>query len=237
MALPTSLLMENAGRGAACWLAELVGAIPPQAGGRPFSFRLLNDSHEMPPESALPKVLVLCGPGNNGGDGGVVARHLNAWGFSVRVIWFTRSDKLREDAALQWTILEKSKIDQLAWFDQYLSGSEFRLDQLAAITSDANWLVDGLLGTGLSRPVDDPLRSVITAMNDSGKPVFSLDIPSGLDADTGKPLGVAVRTAATATFVAVKLGFTAPGAAEYTGEVAVIDIGLPRCVLEPFLEP
>jgi NAD(P)H-hydrate epimerase len=75
---------------------------------------------------------------------------------------------------------------------------------------------------------------VIEAMNQAGKPIFALDLPSGLDADTGQPLGAAVRAHATATFVAAKLGFTAPGAADYTGEVAVIDIGLPRCLLAPY---
>jgi len=96
--------------------------------------------------------------------------------------------------------------------------------------------VDGLLGTGLSRPVEGRLRAVIEAMNRSGKPIFALDLPSGLDADTGQPLGAAVRACATATFVAAKLGFTAPGASDYTGEVAIIDIGLPRCLLEPYLD-
>src|SRR5262249_40165941 len=95
--------------------------------------------------------------------------------------------------------------------------------------------VDGLLGTGLSRPVEGPLRTVIEAINRSGKPVLALDLPSGLDADTGRPLGVAVRAHATASFVAAKLGFAAPAAAEYPGEVAVIDIGLPRRLLEPYL--
>ena len=76
---------------------------------------------------------------------------------------------------------------------------------------------------------------MIEAINGSGKPVFALDLPSGLDADTGQPLGVAVRAEATATFVAAKLGFAAPGAADYTGEVAVIDIGVPRRLLEPYL--
>jgi NAD(P)H-hydrate epimerase len=81
------------------------------------------------------------------------------------------------------------------------------------------------------------VRAVIEMMNRSGKPIFALDLPSGMDADTGRPLGVAVRACATATFVAAKLGFAAPGAVDYTGEVMIIDIGLPRCLLEPFRVP
>ena len=172
--------------------------------------------------------------GNNGGDGGVVARHLNAWGFHVRVIWFTHSNQLRGDAALQWAILQKSTIDQTSWLDDYPSDSELGLSALAAMMSEAEWLIDGLLGTGLSRPVEGPLHSVIELMNCSGKPILALDLPSGLDADTGQPLGIAVRATATATFVADKLSFCIPGTRDYTGEVAVIDIGLPGCLLEPF---
>ena len=228
LALPTMLLMENAGRGAAGWMAELVGAIPPDTGGRPISVALSSQA-EVRRGPALPTVLVLCGPGNNGGDGGVVARHLNAWGFAVRVIWFARGDQLRGDAALQWAILAKSGIDQSAWFDLYPADTEFDVMTLTSMLGKADWLVDGLLGTGLSRPVEGPLHTIIDLINRSGKPVFALDLPSGLDADTGKPLGVAVRATATATFAAFKLGFAAPGAADYTGEVALIDIGLPRC--------
>jgi len=183
----------------------------------------------------MPKVLVICGAGNNGGDGGVVARHLNAWGFIVWVIWFTRSNQLHGDAAVQWSTLDKSGIRQSAWFDTIPDQSETDLGQLATTIASADWLVDGLLGTGLSRPVEGPLRLLIELMNNSGKPILALDLPSGLDADTGQPLGVAVRGTATATFVASKLGFSAAGAADYTGEVAIIDIGLPRRFLEPYL--
>lgn len=190
---------------------------------------------ELPHGPSLPKVLVICGPGNNGGDGAVVARHLDAWGFPVRVIWFARSNQLHGDAAAQWNILERSKIDQSTFFDKYSSGSDLDLTQITAILSQADWIIDGLLGTGLSRPVEGALQHVINSMNDSGKPIFALDLPSGLDADTGKPLGIAVRTCATATFVAAKAGFAIPGATSYTGEVTVIDIGLPRCLLEPYL--
>ena len=134
LALPTSILMENAGRGAAGWLAELVGAIPPGAGGRPFSPPPSAQAPDVPHGPALPRVLILCGPGNNGGDGGVVARHLDAWGFPVRVIWFARSDQLRGDAALQWAILAKSGVDQSAWFDRIPRRSELDLAAFAAIS-------------------------------------------------------------------------------------------------------
>ncbi len=105
---------------------------------------------------------------------------------------------------------------------------------MAPILTTADWIVDALLGTGLSRPVEGPMRTAIDAINAAGKPVLALDLPSGLDADTGAPLGAAVRASATATFAAPKLGFSAKGAAAFTGEIAVIDIGLPRCLLEPY---
>jgi NAD(P)H-hydrate epimerase len=235
LGLPTLLLMENAGRGAAGWLAELVGAVAPDAGGRLFLPPPPFHSEVVPHGPALPKVIVICGPGNNGGDGAVVARHLNAWGFLVRVVWFTRSAQLKGDAATQWAILEKSGVEQSAWFDKHAEESELDVAELAAILTGHDWIVDGLLGTGLSRPVEVPLRTVIDVLNGSGKPIFALDLPSGLDADTGQPLGVAVRAVATATFVAVKQGFLAPGASDYTGEIAVIDIGLPRSLVTPFL--
>jgi NAD(P)H-hydrate epimerase len=237
LGLPSLILMENAGRGAAGWLAELAAVFPPDASFRPFS----------PPDPIpgtasdtgrnLPKIVILCGSGNNGGDGAVLARHLNAWGFFVQVVWFTRSSELCGDAAVQWEILKKSAVAQSAWFDTTPPGSD-QVDsvQLATMLDQADWLVDGLLGTGLSRPVTGSLYAVIEAMNHSGKPILALDLPSGLDTDTGKPLGTAVRARATATFVAAKLGFSAPGAASFTGQIAIIDIGLPRCLLEPYLE-
>ena len=157
------------------------------------------------------------------------SRHLDAWGYRVRVVWFARPEELRGDAAVQWNVLDRSGIDQ-----ECLEGEapDRRLDLRLA---EADWVVDALLGTGLSRPVEGPLAAAIEALNRSGKPILALDLPSGLDADTGRPLGVAVRAEATATFVAPKLGFDAPEAAAYTGEVAVIDIGVPRRLLEPFL--
>jgi NAD(P)H-hydrate epimerase len=231
LGLPTSLLMENAGRGAAAWLAELCGAIPPTAGGRPLSPDPAKHAPDVPRGPAhSPKVLVLCGPGNNGGDGAALARHLDGWRFSVQVLWLTQSKLLSGDPAMHWKILQNAGINQSAWLDDEQQDEA----ALAGILANADWIVDALLGTGLSRPVEGILRTAIDAVSAAGKPVLALDLPSGLDADTGAPLGAAVRASATATFAAPKLAFSAPGAAAYTGEVAVIDIGLPRCLLEPF---
>lgn len=207
--LPTLVLMENAGHGAAAWLRQ----------------RLVSDTHR--------PVVIVCGSGNNGGDGGVVARHLDAWGFTVRVIWFAAADQLHGDAAIQWEILGRSGVAQEHWQGPE-AVSHTRLDELFG---QAGWIVDGLLGTGLTRPVEGLLRTVIDAINESGKPVLALDLPSGLDADSGQALGTAVRASATATFVAPKLGFAAPGASEYTGQVVVVDIGIPRCLLASYIQP
>lgn len=205
LGLPTLVLMENAGRGAAAWLRD--------QGVGPGS-----------------RVSIVCGPGNNGGDGGVVARHLDAWEVAVRVIWFARSDQLRGDAAVQRDILARAGIDQTFWEDE---GAD-TCNRLERAIADSDWVVDGLLGTGLTRPVEGTLHAAITALNRSGRPILALDLPSGLEADGGQPLGVAVRARATVTFVAPKVGFSAPGAAAFTGEVIVVEIGVPRCVLEEF---
>lgn len=202
LGLATLTLMENAGRGAAAWLRD----------------------RGLGPSS---KVLIVCGPGNNGGDGGVVARHLDSWDVGVRVVWFARAERLRGDAAVQWNILARSGVEQAYWDGERPAGFEGWL-------SESDWVVDALLGTGLTRPVEGPLNEAIARLNDSGKPILALDLPSGLDADTGRPLGLAIKARATATFVAPKLGFDAPGARDYTGDVAVIEIGVSRSLLEPF---
>jgi len=198
LGLPTLLLMENAGRGAAALLRD----------------------HLRPGAT----VAILCGPGNNGGDGGVVARHLDGWGFNVRVAWLDKPGGLVGDPAVQHRILERAFIAQSMW-------NEPTREEIDAFLGDAAWVVDGLLGTGADRPVEGRLRRIIEAVNASGRPVLALDLPSGLDADSGEPLGIAVRARLTATFVAPKLGFDEPGAVDYTGEVHVVDIGLPGRLL------
>jgi NAD(P)H-hydrate epimerase len=200
--LPTLVLMENAGRGAAAWLLGKLG-----------------------PKS---RVVVACGPGNNGGDGGVVARHLDAQGVDVRLAWFCDPARLKGDAATQRDVVEHSGI--AAEVIEHGASPE----RVATLWQGADWIVDALLGTGLSRGVEGLPALAIASMNRSGVPILALDLPSGLDADSGRPLGDAVRARATATFVAPKLGFAAEGANAYTGEVFVVDIGAPRALLEAF---
>ena len=139
-----------------------------------------------------------------------------------------RRERLSGDAAVQFQILEKTGLDQQTWEGPI---DPRRLDDLFR---EADWVVDGLLGTGLTRPVEGTMREVIEAMNRSARPVLALDLPSGLDADTGRPQGGAVRATITATFVAPKLGFATPGAEAFTGAVRVVEIGVPRCLLEPY---
>lgn len=196
--LPTLVLMENAGRGAA---ERLRARLEP--GNR---------------------VAVVCGPGNNGGDGCVVARHLDAWGVPVHILWIADPDQLRGDAAVQRQIITASGLRQTVCIEESID----------AFVSDCEWIVDALLGTGLTRPVEGVLLSAIRSMNDSGRPIVALDLPSGLDADTGQPLNEAVRATFTATFVAPKLGFAAPGASAYTGAVEVVEIGVPGRLLAEF---
>ena len=201
--VPTLILMENAGLGASEWLLSRMTCVD----GRP------------------PRVLILCGPGNNGGDGGVVARHLDLRGVVVKLVGFTEVAAHKGDAAVQWSIIEKSGLDPIVLTS---------IETLDPLIAEADWVVDALFGTGLTRPLDGLYGDVLAVVNRSGKPVIALDIPSGLDADSGRPLGKAIKANATLTFVARKIGFDQPGAAEYLGEVVVIGIGAPRALLERY---
>jgi NAD(P)H-hydrate epimerase len=165
-------------------------------------------------------VVIACGKGNNGGDGLVIARHLANAGCDVSVLLFARPDELSPDAAIQWNIVQKMRLPA-----QIASQS---LDEAALATTfaKAEWIVDALFGTGLTGPVRSPFDRVIASINGSPARVLAVDIPSGLDADTGEPLGPTIRAEHTVTFVAPKLGFRNPAAAAFTGRVHVADIGV-----------
>ena len=114
---------------------------------------------------------------------------------------------------------------------EYQPGEELRLPE------DPLLVIDAMFGTGLDREMKGSPLELARCINDLSAPILAIDLPSGLDADTGQPLGEAVRASATATFVGPKLGFTAAGATAWTGKVHVIDIGVPPTLLEQYGTP
>jgi NAD(P)H-hydrate epimerase len=189
LGLPGVVLMENAGRSAAELLLSL-GVRGP--------------------------VAICCGKGNNGGDGFVIARHLANRSVSVRVLLLARPEELRGDAAINYQVIRRKKLDI-----RELAGIPFE----PALLQTSEWVVDALFGTGLSGPLGAPWDQVIAAINAGPAKVLAVDIPSGLDCDTGETLGVCVRAQHTVTFVAPKKGFANPAAQQWLGRVHVADIG------------
>lgn len=198
MRIPGAVLMENAGRGAAGCLLENLPIAPP------------------------PHVAVFCGSGNNGGDGYVIARHLANVGVDVCVILCGRRDRIRGEALTHLEVLEAMglPIRTLDW-------ERNPLDQVRQMTAGADWIVDALLGTGLQGEVSDPMARLICALNAAGKPIFAVDIPSGLDCDRGIPLPICIRAEVTVTFAALKKGFVEnPECRQVTGRIYVASIGI-----------
>jgi NAD(P)H-hydrate epimerase len=166
-------------------------------------------------------VAICCGKGNNGGDGFVVARHLAIAGVTAPVLLFADPATLAGDAAVNHAILAKAGLP----IEVMLPLGEARLQ---ACLAGAAWVVDALFGTGLDGPVRSPFDRVIEIINASRARVLAVDIPSGLDCDTGRPMGPTIRADHVATVLANKVGFLAPEARPWVGEVHVIDLGVPR---------
>jgi NAD(P)H-hydrate epimerase len=172
---------------------------------------------------AKPKVCIFCGTGNNGGDGYVIARHLLNSGSKVNVVVCGDRIKIKGDAKTNLDILERSgqPIEQLN-----LKGGDIP-SRIKAFAAGADMLVDGLFGTGLNGQLSDEYKQLIESINGENCPILAVDIPSGLDCDTGEPLGAAIRANYTVTFVAVKKGFkSADTVTEYIGETFVASIGV-----------
>ena len=187
--LPGSALMENAGRA----VADEVSIRFPDARS----------------------VAVLCGPGNNGGDGFVAARHLAERGYAVRLGFNGDPSRLPQDAAAM-AMLWAGAIEPL------------QRDLLAK----ADVVVDALFGAGLARPIEGELATLIDAVNASGLPVIAVDVPSGIDGTSGAVKGVAVEATATVTFFRLKPGHLLLPGRELCGETRIADIGIPDSVIE-----
>ena len=162
---------------------------------------------------AAQSVAVYCGAGNNAGDGYVVARLAGDLGLRVRVIAVVPPDRLSGDAARAWQDYRK----------QGRSAEPFDADRV----SGEDILVDGLLGSGLDRELRGDFLAAVNAMAASGRPVLSLDIPTGLHADTGLPLGGAVRADLTVTFVGLKQGLFVGEGANFTGALEFAGLDIP----------
>jgi NAD(P)H-hydrate epimerase len=202
--IPSLLLMENAGRACADEASRVLGG-------------------------SQGPVLVLCGPGNNGGDGLVIARTLSNRGVEASAVFAGTRAKLASGSAdvatnlRLWEGLGRT-------LERVTTPGDF--EGLASRLARAALLVDALFGTGLVRELEDPWRGLVRLVNAARRPVLAVDVPSGLDADTGAVLGEAVRAAVTVTFVAAKPGFYRGMGPELCGRIVVAEIGIPRPWIE-----
>lgn len=203
--MPGVVLMENAGRNAAVLV------------------------HELWPSG---RVDVVCGRGNNAGDGFVMARHLELLGRGVRLLLAAAPDELAGDAAVNHRIAATAGIPLLPLHDADAAA-------WTRVLADGGIIVDALLGTGAMGPPRATIATAIDAINAArasshGARVFAVDLPSGLDCDSGTAPGACVRADATGTFVARKIGFDNPASLQFTGDVHVLGIGAPRLLLAEF---
>jgi hydroxyethylthiazole kinase-like uncharacterized protein yjeF len=200
--VPGVVLMENAGRGAACVISHLY------------------------PDMASRRVAVICGKGNNGGDGFVIARCLIQQGAQVQVYLGASRDQISGDARVFLEILQNLGVSiQQVPADVKSPGRE-------VLWSSYSLVIDALLGTGIHSKVRGTYRRLIEDMNRSEADIVAVDIPSGLSADHGMPLGAAVEADVTITFGLPKVGqFLYPGR-ELCGDLWVVDIGIPHQVIE-----
>ncbi len=198
--IPGRVLMEIAGRGAT---DHFLSVMPPAPGQR---------------------VGVLAGPGNNGGDGHVMARLLHDGGIDVTVYLAAPMEKVKGDALENLLLLEKMGIPV-----REIPGKDAFTRTREEMAGCDLW-IDALLGTGLSSDVREYYASLMEFINEQGKPVFAVDIPSGTDSDTGQVRGACIEALATATFGFAKIGhYTHPGRA-LRGKLKVVDIGIPGIV-------
>lgn len=198
--IPGVVLMENAGRGVADEIEQRFASA---------------DS---------PRALIMAGKGNNGGDGYVIARHLLDYGWTVHVLALAERDAIKGDAAVHLRALENCEghVD-------FVADEEALLGALAGV-GDLTVLVDALFGTGLTKPVQGVNLKAIEWLNQQSSPVVAVDIPSGIDASTGRVMGTAVNATLTVSFAFPKVGQVSYPGAGLAGELVVTNIGIPTQV-------
>jgi NAD(P)H-hydrate epimerase len=167
------------------------------------------------------RIVVVCGAGSNGGDGFVVARHLLARGAEVEVFLAAASEKVTGESRIN----HDAYIDLGGVFAELPEGADLAV--LEDALGRADFVVDALFGTGLDRPIRGHRAEVIAAINRAEARCVALDLPSGLDADSGSPLGIAVHADDTVTFGHLKIGLLTPEGARLAGNIHVVDLGVP----------
>ncbi|MFH1397270.1 MAG: NAD(P)H-hydrate epimerase [Candidatus Omnitrophota bacterium] len=195
--IPALVLMENAGRSAA------------------------EEALKMLAKKGLSRVAIFCGYGNNGGDGLVCARHLINKGIQVKIYLVGKNKKFSEESEVNYKILQKIK-QKIK-----IVRSGRLLDRLEKEIKKCNLIIDGIFGIGIKGELDGFYLKLFSILNTSKIPILSLDIPSGLDADTGRPLGNALRAKKTVTFGLLKKGLIKKEARKFTGKIIIGDISLP----------
>jgi len=211
--IPGVVLMENAGRAVAEEAMKMVavgGGNPPQS---PFT-----------KGGGTGRVAILCGKGNNGGDGFVAARHLHNHGVEVKIYLLCKAGEVASspDAHTHLKIVQKMGLP----IKEVLTPEEVK--EILPELKGFDLLIDALLGTGLTGEVREPYKTLIEGINALGVPILSVDIPSGLDCDGGHVLGVTVKATRTVTFILPKVGFFKDQGPSHVGELVVADIGIPR---------
>ena len=201
--IPGILLMENAGRAVYEQVLEIIDATQDESAS----------------------VLVFCAKGNNGGDGFVAARHLIENNIQTTVVSLFRKDNLSDSALINHDILEN--------FTEIIYLDEIDLDKLRQMISASSIIIDAIFGTGLNSVVKGNIKDIIDSINEYTEGIIvSVDVPSGINADTGEILGAAVVADYTVTFHALKHGLISYPGAEYAGEVTVVPIGIPESLTE-----
>ncbi|MCA8938998.1 MAG: NAD(P)H-hydrate epimerase [Planctomycetes bacterium] len=242
-AVPTRLLMENAGRAVA---DEVVRVLRAERVGRAVRSGLEGsyaDQFDLPPEprsvdeieawkASLAEVrgpvAIICGGGNNGGDGYVVARTLANQGVEVQT-WFVGK---RESLPNEGDAGESRKALEALGQSVLLAEEAGAIPMMQKMVNECAVVVDAIFGTGLSRTIEGYIKDVIHMINDLDQPCISVDIPSGIDADSGDALGTAILADQTITFGAAKHGLFRGHGPDHCGRVVVAEIGIPRDLLD-----
>ena len=177
------------------------------------------------PDLESRKVIIFSGSGNNGGDGFVVARHLYNYGIKVKVFILSSIDKIKGEAKINLEIISKMGIE-------LKEIESIKIEEVRRSILDADLIIDAILGTGLQGKVTGLKAEIIDLINYANKEVIAVDVPSGLNSDTGKIVGPCVKATYTITLGLPKIGLLIYPGAKYTGRIIVEDIGIPKNLLE-----